>query len=501
MTHHWISFMVFTPLLGALLQSFFSSAKSRWIALAASLLSSIFGLVAVMTLLPQTADLQHRESVPWVSAYAMSYTMGIDGLNALLVILIALLIPVLIGVEWRQKTAIHGMHGLFLVLQTALCGAVCAQDLFLQFFFWSLSALPFYFLVGIWGGAGRERAALRAMVVSSVGHALIFSALVLIYYSVEPHSFSIEDLAGGKLEGKVFFFLNQRLSVSQVAFSLVSFGLALRAPIWPFHGDFVEVAGEAPLSVFVALIAGVVPVAIGIFMRICYFLFPEILSESAKIIVLIGVINLIMGGLAAVAQKNLRGLLAFVCLSEVGFILIGMGSLSSAGVVGAVYQTLVMGLSLAGFGLVAGIILDRTGSTDFLDANSDRRLVGGLSLKCPYLAMVAGVVVLSLLGFPGFAGFVGHALLIIGSSAVHPATVVVAGGAFLLASYYLFKMYRFIFFGPPLPANLRASDLDLRERAYLFPLMVGLLFFGFYPKPLIELMRPTILTLLSTLKH
>jgi NADH-quinone oxidoreductase subunit M len=491
--------MVFLPLVGTFFQTFVPTTRSRWIALAASIAASICAVVLVFSLRTQTAELQALESFPWIGSYAISYEMAVDGLNALMVLLVAILFPVLIASEWNQKIGLRGMHGLLLILQTSLFGAVCAQDLFLQFFFWGLSALPFYFLVGIWGSDGREKASFRFIVAASLGNALIFGALVLVYYSVDPHSFALRELAGGKLAGKVFEFLGYQFKVSGMAFGLICAGLALRAPIWPFHGWFTEVAQEAPPSVCVAMAAGIVPVATYIFIRDCYLLFPETLGYAAKIIVGVGMVNLVMGGLSAISQKKLMRLLAFVCVSEVGIVLIGMGSLSPTGVVGAVYQQLVFGLGLAGFGLFSGQISDRTGHSNFLNEEGYRSF-GGLATRAPAIAVMAGIVVASLLGFPGFGGFVGHALVIIGSYSAHSFTIVVAGAALLLASFYLFTMYRCVFLGKPAEKSPSFLDLTLRERAYMVPVVTGLLLLGLYPKPLIELIRPTVLTLLSTIK-
>lgn len=499
MNHHLISLIIFFPFLGALSQAFLPSVRSKWLALGTSLAASIGAIILVVSMQTQNADLQAVESFPWVGAYAMSYDMAVDGLNALLVLLIAILFPVLIASEWNQKSGVRGTHGLFLVLQGALFGTVCAQDLFLQFSFWGLSALPFYFLVGIWGGEGREKAAFRSIVSASLGNALLFAALILIYYSVDPHSFSIHELSGGKLTGRTFEFLGRSLSVSGVAFALFCIGLSFRAPIWPLHGWFTEVAQEAPSSVFVALCAGTVPVAMYIFVRVCYMLFPEILGSTSLLIVGVGVLNLVMGGLCATSQKGLRRLLAYLCLSEVGMVLMGIGSLNKAGVVGAIYEQLIFGLGLAGFGLFSGVISDRTGHSIFLNAEGERTF-GGIANRAPSVAIVAGVVVASLLGFPGFGGFVGHALIMIGSFSIHPITIVISGCALLLASFYLFSMYRAVFLGRPGVGFQSFSDLTVRERAYMLPVVASLLFFGLYPKPWIELIRPTVLTLLSTVK-
>ncbi|MGK5083589.1 NADH-quinone oxidoreductase subunit M [Bdellovibrionota bacterium FG-1] len=507
MVHHLITLMVFLPLVGALFQALLpkvrgwsdSAAVGRWTALAASVGSSVCALALVISMQGSTPELQATETLPWVGSYAISYEMGVDGLNAIMVLLVALIFPVLIAYEWNQKTGVRGVHGLFLVLQTAFFGAVCAQDLFLLFFFWSLSALPFYFLIGIWGGEKRETAGFRYMVAASLGNALLFAMLILVYYAIDPHGFSIHALAGGRLNGKTFEMLGHELSVPGVAFGLTCVGLALRAPIWPLHGWFSQTAEEASPSVFVALSAVTVPVAAYIFVRLCYSLFPETMVASAHWVVVIGVVNLLMGGICAVAQRRLNLLLAYITMSGVGFILIGFGSLSPAGVVGAVYEQLVLGLGLAGFGVFAGLITERLGHSMFLTDQGERAL-GGIVARSPSLALVAGVFIASLLGFPGLGGFVGGALLTIGSYSVHPMTIFPTGAAFLMANYCLFTMYRCVFFGKIGAAVEEFSDLSLRERAYLMPLVVGLLLFGLYPKPLLELVRPTVLTLLSAVK-
>jgi len=501
-----ISFMIFLPFIGAILQAFLpsSNAKGRillssWAALGSSLASSLIGIALVLSMNTQIADPQAGEQVPWIGAYSISYDMAVDGLSALLVLLISIIFPLLIASEWKQKIGIRGMHGLFLVLQSALLGAVCAQDLFLLFFFWAISVLPFYFLIGIWGGEKRESAAFRSVVAAVISNALLFAALVLVYYSVDPHTFSIRELASGKLIGKTFTFLGYELSVSAVAFALVCASMALRAPVWPFHGWFTHVAEEAPSSVFVALSAVTVPVAASLFVRLSYSLFPDTVGQAALGIVIVGAINLVVGGICAIAQRGLKLLLAYICLAEMGLILIGIGSLSSTGVVGAVYQEMALGLGIAGFGLLSGVMDDRTGKTAFLDAEGKPGF-GGVATKAPSVALVAGIVIASLLGFPGLSGFVGHALLMIGSYSVHPSMVIISGTAMVLATYYLFTMYRHIFFGKLTAESSGFTDLTLREKAYFLPLVACLLVFGIYPKPFIELIRPTVLTLLSTIK-
>lgn len=505
MTKHLITLMVFLPVLGAILQALIPKAASRWgfslsswVTLGASLASSICGFILVLGMRPQ-ADLQAIESIPWVGSFAISYEMGVDGLNALLVLLIVIIFPLLIASEWNQRLGAKGMHGLLLMLQASLAGAVCAQDLFLLFFLWSLSSIPFYFLIGIWGGPERESAAFRTLVSTAVGGALLFTAMILVYYSVDPNTFSLRELAQGQLGTKTFNFFGRQISSSNVAFVLIGVGLALRAPIWPFHGWFIQAAKQAPASVFVALSAVTVPVALYIFIRVTYSLFPSTVLTSSTTIVTVGLINLIVGGICAITQKSLKSLMAYICVGQIGLALVGVGSLNAAGVVGAVFQSLLLGLGLASFGMFTGVMISRVGKAEFLDEES-RPSFGGLALRAPWLAAVAAVATASLLGLPGIGGFVGNALILIGSYSVHPAALLLAGLATLLATYYLFMMYRHVFLGRMGEGVSSFSDISVWERSYLFPIVLALLIFGIYPKPWLELVRPTVLTLLSTIK-
>jgi NADH-quinone oxidoreductase subunit M len=282
-----------------------------------------------------------------------------------------------------------------------------------------------------------------------------------------------------------------------VAFALICLGLSLRVPVWPLHGWFTHVADEAPAAVFVAISGVTVPVGLYLFVRLGYALFPEMLANCSPWVVGVGAVNLVIGALCACAQRDLRRLLAFVCLSEVGLMLVGLGSLDPAGVVGAVFQQLMLGMALAGFGLFAGLVIERMGHAGFGEPDTQ---LGGLSLRAPFVAVVAGVIVASLLGLPGSGGFVGRSLLVIGGYSVHPLAVVVTGAVGMLASYYLLTMYRRVFLGPATEATSAFRDLSWREKAYLLPIVAGLVVFGIYPKPLLEMVRPSVLTLLSTVK-
>jgi NADH-quinone oxidoreductase subunit M len=499
---HLISFMLLTPFVGALAQGTLPSqtpgapAATRMVALGASLVSSVLAILAIASMSPDAGGLQVAESIEWISSYAITYEMGLDGLNAPILLLLAVLFPVLIAAEWNNPRGRRGMHGLLLLLQSALMGAVCAQDLFVTFFFWTMSALPLYFLVAVWGNdEGREQAAFRLIVSATLGNALLFAALILIYHSVDPNTFLLKELSGGKLESRTFPFLGETLPVAPVCVALISLGLALRVPLWPLHGWFTRAAEEAPFPVLAAQLVSAVSVGTYLFVRLCYSLFPATTGGVAEAIVAFGLINLLLGALGALAQTDLRRLLAQLALVATGLILIGAAARTSASWVGLIFQQFASGLALAGMALLAGILRERTRTTEFRPEGDGP--LGGIAPRAPSTALAGGVFVAALLGFPGLVGFVGQSLLIVGSYPVFPAAVLLVALATLIVVYQLFRTYRAVFLGASSPATEGFVDLSLRERAYLLPLIAAALVLGIYPKPLIDVIRATVAALLA----
>jgi len=445
--------------------------------------------------------LQAAERTPWIEIFRISYDVGVDGLNVLPAILIAVLFPVLIVAEWKNEKGIKGVHGLLLLLQTALFGVVYSQDLFLLFFFWTLSAVPVYFLAAIWGDEEREKAAFRYFFTATVGNALFFLSLVMIYFSMDPHTFSLRELADGKLEEKTTWIIEGTLSLSQLAFLMMSFGLALRIPLWPIHGWFTYLARQTTCSLSVAITGVMVPVGVYIFTRMGYAVFPGALFEYAFYIFLLGGANVLIGAVSTIRQKELRLFLAYLCISESGLLLTGISSIDSAGLTGSVFQGLVMGFGMAAFGLYCGLIQARTGKTGYVKEGGES-VFGGLVQITPLMALLFGLSVASLLGLPGLGGFVGHALIVMGGFASNSHAVLVVVVSFLVLTYALFDVYRHLFLGAPqaVVSTGGFSDLSMREKGFLLPITAVLLFLGVFPKPVLDLIRPTVMALLAVVK-
>lgn len=488
-----MSVMVFFPVLGALMQTWSPRpAFSRWAALIASLVSSMSGLILVVGIHLGWAENPTKTVIPWMSSYSMNYALTVDGMNSLVVLLICVVFPLIIITEWYRSNARRGLHATLLLLQTSVLGAICAQDLFLVFFFWVLIGLPAYFLVGIWGGEEREKAAFKQIVISSISNAFVFLGILLIYYALDPHTFLIESISSAKLAETRFSLFNRELPVQEISFALIAVGLALRAPIWPFHGWFKQVALQVPSTLFVALHLAGLPIALTLFTRLGYTLFPNLIPDVAMGIIVLGVVNLSMAVFSMLAEKDFRGILSYLSLAYSGMILLGIGTASSPGMVGASFQIFSIGLGISGLGFVAEFLHHRRRSYDV-----DQ--YGALIRKVPFLGVICAIFIASVLGIPGLVGFVGNSLLFIGQFAIHPFLVLGVSVLFIMMTGFLFQTYRKLFLGAD-TAGEKMEPFTLREAAYFFPLVVAMILVGVIPGPLVEIVRPTVVSLLQAMR-
>ncbi|MBI4924736.1 MAG: NADH-quinone oxidoreductase subunit M [Bdellovibrio sp.] len=514
MSDHIISFITFTPLFGALVftvSNFFEQKHiekdiKKHLKKYNDTLASLVSIGA--TLLPLTLlvywifgaktgliQLPTMETTKWIDSFSMNYEVGIDGFNILPALLIVVLFPVLMAFEKDKGINFRGIASLLLILETSLLGALFSQNLFLLFFFWMFSSVPLCFLIGLWGGNERGDAAFKTMIYSSVGNALFFAALILIYHysldSLAPPSFSFGALQNNHLRDKTFTFFGRELNVSRLAFWLLCVGLVLRAPLWPAHSWFLRISEQAKSTVFITFPAVVFPVLMCIFIRVSYQIFPQTLYEASRLIFIAGGLSSIFGVLGALTQTEIRKIIAYLCLSEFGLIVLGFASFNEMAVVGIILQMFSFGISIGGLGILLGIFLDRV-----VDHNNPKRPeegISGLVHVVPWFSLMFAFFICSLLGFPGFSGFIGNSLILFGSFSRYLWSLVLLGFILLFFMYCLFSIYRRIFFGEALGFNKNVFDLSSKEKAYLIPLVGTSLLLGVYPKPLLELIKPTVM--------
>jgi len=329
-----------------------------------------------------------------------------------------------------------------------------------------------------------------------IGNALFFAAIILIYYSVAPSTFDLTLLQGGEAEGNSFLFFGEQLSLSKFAFGLMVIGIAIRVPIFPFYGWFKIVSKEAPTSVFIIVSSVLTPVGLYLFCRLGFNIFPTSFGQYSSVIVGFGLVTVVVSVFSAIGESNLRLFWSNIAMIQVGLMFLGMGSLDNAGVVGFVFQILTAGLSLGAIGFFVGAYYNRTGNYEFTDSN-DQTLAGGLVKKAPILTLFTGLSICSFMGFPGMGGFIGNSMIYMGSFSVHPVVLLIMLFVMTLVAFSFLSLFRKIFLGSVGPVFSECEDIDTREKFCFIPVVTLLFILGVYPKVVIEVIRPTVLTLLS----
>jgi NADH-quinone oxidoreductase subunit M len=477
---------VFAPAFGALLQTFNPRpAFSRTLAIISSLVSAI-AAVLIFVQMDATGETVNFV-VAWIRSYSIHFALGVDGLNLLPMLITALIFPFLLISEWDRQFGRRGIHALLLLLECSILGALLSGDLFLLLFFLTLSPIPLYFLASIWGDEGRESSAFRMISVALVSGASLFFGILLIYHVVDPHTFLIEELAG-KLSGKTTEIFGITMGLPQIAFPLIVFGLALRAPLWPAQGWFRKFMLKVPTTVGIgALLAGY-PVMLTVFTRLGFLLFPETMRANLDVWIGIGVANLVFGALTLLQENDLRGITVSLSTVFVGFAMMGIGTGHPTGVVGSQFILFSSLAALAVWGFATEILRYRTRTYEISETR-------GVLRTLPDLGSTALISIACALGIPGTAGFIAFALLYMGYFDYHPGVVVVALVVSLVITGFLVQIYRSIFLGEK--ATEKYPKLGFRERLLLVPLVGIVLLVGFFPSPLVELVRATILKVLA----
>jgi len=459
---------------------------ARAVGLAAAVLTFVLAAWVWTAFRPGQSGLQFEERAAWVPAAGIGYHLGVDGLSVSLTALVALLVPLAIAasadqVRERSKPFVLTL----LLLEAGLLGTFLAQDLVLFYVFWEAMLIPMYFLIALWGGPARRAAAIKFLLYTMAGSALMLLAIVAVY------------LRGGHVLGTPTFDLPALVArplgwpphVEALLFGAFAVAFAIKMPVWPLHTWLPDAYAEAP-PVVTVLLAGLMAKA-GAYglLRFCLPLFPDAARAWGPLLAALAVVGILYGGAVAWAQGDLRRLLAYGSLSHMGFILLGIFALDVQAVQGSVLQMINHGVSTGALFLLAGMLIARTGQ-----ARTDA--YGGLAAATPALAAVTLIVVASSLALPGTNGFVGEFLILLGAFQTRPLYTVLATGGVVLAAAYLLAFVGRIFHGP-LRADLRGlPDLRPREYAVLAPLVAIILWVGFVPGPLLDRSEATVRALL-----
>jgi NADH-quinone oxidoreductase subunit M len=432
----------------------------------------------------------------WLGNVKVDYLLGIDGLSAPMVFLTALITFIATLSSWNISKSIKGYFALFLLLDTGMFGVFVSLDFFLFYIFWELMLLPMYFLIGIWGGVRREYAAIKFFIYTLFGSVFMLLVMIGLYFS------TTETLANGS---KIFTFNiiammdpknftatgilspfnpnNLRL----VAFIALFVGFAIKIPMFPFHTWLPDAHVEAPTAISVILAGVLLKMGTYGILRISYPVFPEITHQLAWYIALFGMINIIYGALCAMAQKDYKKIIAYSSVSHMGYVLLGMSALNSAGFSGAILQMFNHGTITAMLFLGVGVIYDRAhtrGVDDF----------GGIANQMPIYTGFTTLAFFAAIGLPGLSGFVSESFVFLGSFSVPSIRVIsiVSTLGILLGAGYMLWTFQRIYLGELKEKWNKLPDLSFREYAMLVPLALVIVALGIYPSAMLNLMNSSV---------
>jgi NADH-quinone oxidoreductase subunit M len=477
-----LTLVVFTPLLGVLALLLIPGSNHRairWVALLASLVGFGFSL-ALLGYDPAGSEFQFREDIPWIEAFGMRYTLGVDGLSLVLVLLTTLLSAVAIFYSWVPiTTRVKEYYVALLLLMVGMLGVFVALDLFLFYVFWEISLIPMYLVIGIWGGPRRIYATVKFVLYTLVGSLLMLVAILAVAIAhgneTGTFTFSYEALRG-------FAYTDTLQALAFVAFFLA---FAIKVPMWPLHTWLPDAHVEAPTAGSI-LLAGVLLKLGGYgFLRFSIPMLPDAASSFAPIIIGLAVIAILYGALVAMVQPDMKKLVAYSSVSHMGFVMLGAFVFNEQGLQGAAFTMISHGITTGALFLLVGIIYDQT---------HDRQIahMGGLGARLPHYAAIFGLFTFASIGLPGLSGFVGEFLVILGAFAYNGFVAAATMLVVIASAVYMLWMFQRVFFTVPSDWMRRwwpsLRDMSRNEWIALSPLVVLVVALGVYPGPVLELL-------------
>jgi NADH-quinone oxidoreductase subunit M len=507
-----LSLLTFIPLVGALLALLVRKDEaSKWVALLTSTITFVISLVVYSQFSQDAAGYQLVEHIPWVASFGLTffYHIGVDGMSMMLVLLTTFLMIITIIGTWNSVSkAVPGFMALLMVLETGMLGVFCSLDLFLFYVYWELILIPMYFIIGIWGGPRRVYAAVKFFIYTMAGSLLMLVAIIWL------------GIEAGHILGRfttditLLTTISRQLPIDVQHYLFLAFALsfAIKVPIFPLHTWLPDAHVEAPTAGSVILAGVLLKMGTYGLIRFCLGLFPQASFDYSTLFCVLGVIGIIYGALVSMVQTDIKKLIAYSSVSHMGFIVVGIFSMTREGLQGGLIQMINHGLSTGMLFMMFGMMYDRRHTREIKE-------YGGLAKTVPIFATFFGIAVFSSVGLPGLNGFIGEYLTMMGAYtspvldnwwyAIFSATGVI------LAAVYLLWMYQRFVFGLPKGAVATAGhghdahahdahashahddhahatpDLSWRELAACVPLVIFMVWIGLQPMHFMKMSEKT----------
>ncbi len=474
--------LVLLPLAGIVPVLLAPARQAKLIALWVSIAEFVLSLGLWWAFDPANGGMQFSATVPWLTQWGISYHVGLDGISLFMVLLSTGLMPLCVLASWRYITSRErGYYALLLALTTGMLGVFLALDLFIFYIFWEVMLIPMYFIIGIWGGPRRLYASIKFFLYTFVGSLLMLVAILVMVLKVGDatgvYSFSYSHL------------LENSMRVTAAApwlFAAFALAFAIKVPIFPFHTWLPDAHVEAPTAGSVLLASVLLKMGTYGFLRFAVPFFPDVAFTPAvrALVVALAVIGILYGALVAMVQPDIKKLVAYSSVSHLGFVMLGIWAATLQSVQGALMVMIGHGLSTGALFFLIGMLYERRHTREIAD-------FGGLARVVPLFSAIFTIVALSSIGLPGLNGFIGEFLVLLGSFGRHPvaaglATVVVI----FAAAYLLWALQRIIYDPLNRDENRSLLDLNRREIAVLVPLLIGIVWLGLYPRPVLRRMEP-----------
>jgi len=499
-----LSWLIFLPVIGAAAVLLIPRAQANVIKWVSAVFTGVQLILAVQLFIGfdrGTASMQFVEKAEWIGSYNIWYYLGVDGLSISMVLLTALLSFICIFASWGIDKALKGYFALFLLLDAGMMGVFLSLDFFLFYVFWEVMLLPMYFLIGVWGGPRREYAAIKFFLYTLFGSILMLLAMLVLYFNVKDpmtggHTFNMLHM----MDQMNHTGMLNRPEIRYWIYAGLFVGFAIKVPIFPFHTWLPDAHVEAPTAISVILAGVLLKMGTYGMLRISFPVLPDAVKFEpfAYGLATLAVINIVYGALCAMAQKDLKKLVAYSSIGHMGVVLLGMSGLTPLGMNGAVLQMFNHGCVTAMLFLLVGVIYDRA-------HHRDVEGFGGLSNKMPIYTGIITVAFFANLGLPGLSSFISEAFSFLGAFSstnfdLKVYTIISTLGIVLTAGYMLWTLQR-MFLGKLNPKYENLPEINGRELFTLVPLGILVILLGVYPQPVLSLLETSCNNLVQVVRE